>query len=257
MCGSFCLRVVTEAGVLDLAVRNWGTGSKRALLLHGIASSAAGWWRLGPDLAAIGYSVLAPDLRGHGSSPKGHEMRLEDYARDVTELGDGWDLVVAHSLGGAIVLAGRLGYIALTRRLVLQDPAILGRSEPDVIAWLLGEFEGVITPESVASANPTWHSKDAAFKAEAMQQCGPEAIHRTMQDSGSWNLWDELMAVDVPTLLIGADPALGALVPPAMGAAAMDGNPHIRYETVAGGSHSMHRNEYERYWGLIEDFITG
>ena len=184
-------------------------------------------------------------------------MRLEDYAADIVVLADRWDLVVAHSLGGAIVLASGLAASNWTDRLVLQDPAILGSDEPEIMAWLLEDFDGPITPDSVAAANPTWHVTDAALKAEALLQCGPDAIRRTMDESGSWNLWDQLMAVAVPTLLIGADPSLGALVPPVMGEAAAESNALIRYEMVTGGSHSMHRGEYDVYRRLILDFVAG
>ena len=245
---------MTDASAVSLSVRHWGSGPRRALLLHGIGSSSAGWWRLGPQLADIGYRVVAADLRGHGASPKRESMRLEDYVADVVVLGERWDFVVAHSLGGTIVLAGGLGNSDWTDRLVLQEPAVIGRDDPEVMAWLLSEYDGAITPESVARSNPTWHPTDAAFKAEALIQSGPEVVHRTLAGTEGWNLWDELMAVSVPTLLIGADPDLGALVPPVMGEEAAKGNPMVRYEMVRGGSHSMHRDEYDAYWGLIGDF---
>jgi pimeloyl-ACP methyl ester carboxylesterase len=44
-------------------------GDRRALLLHGLASDGACWWRLASQLADDGWMVLAPDLRGHGRSP--------------------------------------------------------------------------------------------------------------------------------------------------------------------------------------------
>lgn len=242
---------------VELHVRRWGDGARRALLLHGIGSSSAGWWRLGPDLSDAGYWVEAVDLRGHGHSPKDVPLHLDDYAADLRGLGDGWDLVVAHSLGGAIVLASGLARPGWSEKLVLQDPAVLGSDDPEVIAWMLEEYQGEISPEAVAAANPTWHPTDAAFKAEAMMQSGPEAITETLVASGAWNLWDELMEVAIPTLLVGADPGMGALVQPAMGEAAAEGNPNIRFETIHGGSHSMHRDEYDAYWALVRDFVTG
>src|SRR2546430_13794665 len=38
------------------------------------------WWRLGPALADLGYRVLAPELPGHGRSP-----RLPAYTLDRSE----------------------------------------------------------------------------------------------------------------------------------------------------------------------------
>ena len=58
----------------------------------------------------------------------------------------------------------------------------------------------------------------------------------------------------MPTLLIGADPEFGAFIPPLLGEAAAGTNPLIEFVTIRGGSHSMHRDEYDRYWSVVEGF---
>jgi pimeloyl-ACP methyl ester carboxylesterase len=52
-----------------LALSQWGAGPRRALLLHGLGSSGASWWRIAEALAEREFQVCAPDLRGpgHGS----------------------------------------------------------------------------------------------------------------------------------------------------------------------------------------------
>ena len=57
-----------------LSTTVWGEGPHRALLLHGLTSAGSTWWRLAEDLAKIGYAVVAPDLRGHGTSPAGDDF---------------------------------------------------------------------------------------------------------------------------------------------------------------------------------------
>ncbi|HKQ02133.1 MAG TPA: alpha/beta fold hydrolase, partial [Actinomycetes bacterium] len=47
-----------------------GTARGRVVLLHGMMSTAATWWRAGPALAARGWVVDALDLPGHGDSPR-------------------------------------------------------------------------------------------------------------------------------------------------------------------------------------------
>ena len=42
----------------------------------------------------------------------------------------------------------------------------------------------------------------------------------------------------MPTLILGADPELGALAAPALG----DGHPHVEYRIVTGAGHSVHRD---------------
>ena len=47
----------------------WGAlDAPPLLLLHGITSLAATWWRVGPAIAAAGFRVVAPDLPGHGET---------------------------------------------------------------------------------------------------------------------------------------------------------------------------------------------
>ena len=40
------------------------------ILIHGLAASLHDWDDLIPDLAANGYACYAPDLLGHGDSPR-------------------------------------------------------------------------------------------------------------------------------------------------------------------------------------------
>jgi pimeloyl-ACP methyl ester carboxylesterase len=47
-----------------------GTARGRVVLLHGIMSTAATWWRVGPALASRGWVVDALDLPGHGDWPR-------------------------------------------------------------------------------------------------------------------------------------------------------------------------------------------
>ena len=41
---------------------------RRALLVHGLNSSAASWGRVGDALVDAGWNVTTVDLRGHGDS---------------------------------------------------------------------------------------------------------------------------------------------------------------------------------------------
>jgi pimeloyl-ACP methyl ester carboxylesterase len=46
----------------------WGSGTRHAVLLHGVTSSARSWWRVAPGIASLGYCVTAFDMPGHGES---------------------------------------------------------------------------------------------------------------------------------------------------------------------------------------------
>jgi hypothetical protein len=68
--------------------------------VHGLNGDGATWEPLAEKLAGDGWHVTAVDLRGHGAAGPGDDLTLEGYASDLP--GTGWDLVVGHSLGGAV-----------------------------------------------------------------------------------------------------------------------------------------------------------
>lgn len=77
------------------------------LLLHGFPERWFSWKHQIPALAARGYRVVAPDLRGYGESERpttGYE--LTNLARDVAELipalGADTATVIGHDWGGAV-----------------------------------------------------------------------------------------------------------------------------------------------------------
>jgi len=101
------------------------------LLLHGIANSSDTWARVAP-LLSDRFTVIAPDLLGHGESaaPRG-DYSLGAHAsgaRDVaTSLGHDRVTVVGHSLGGGIAMQFAYQFPERTERLVLVSSGGLGR----------------------------------------------------------------------------------------------------------------------------------
>lgn len=92
-----------------------------AVLIHGISADASAWAGFGEGLAERGWRVVAPDLRGHGDSPRG-AYSMAELAADVVETVPARpDLALGHSLGGA-VLARALPGLAPARA-VYADPA--------------------------------------------------------------------------------------------------------------------------------------
>jgi pimeloyl-ACP methyl ester carboxylesterase len=89
---------------VELAYRELGEG-RPLVLIHGFFSTATvNWVRYGhaAQIAARGYRVIMPDLRGHGDSAKPHDAAA--YPRDVLA-DDGFALVEAlgltdYDLGG-------------------------------------------------------------------------------------------------------------------------------------------------------------
>lgn len=79
------------------------------VLLHGLASNARIWDKVGFRLAARGYRAFAIDQRGHGMSDKPEQgYDFETINRDLLAAIDAWDLsnpvLVGHSWGASVVL---------------------------------------------------------------------------------------------------------------------------------------------------------
>ena len=106
-------------------IQQWGNPrNPTALLIHGLSSSSSAWRYLAPQLVADGYYVLAPDLLGHGQSPRSDEYSVERFAEAIkNEIRDSpVDLIIGHSLGGLI--ATFLKDDLYPRKMVLLDPVL-------------------------------------------------------------------------------------------------------------------------------------
>src|ERR687895_105657 len=101
------------------------------LLIHGITGSPEQWNDVFPLLAQR-FTVVAPDLLGHGRSakPRG-DYSLGAYAVGIRDLlialGHRRATVVGHSLGGGIALQFAYEYPVFAERLVVVSSGGLGR----------------------------------------------------------------------------------------------------------------------------------
>ena len=101
------------------------------VLVHGIAGTSGAWRDVLPGLAER-FTVLAPDLVGHGQSakPRG-DYSLGAYASGIRDLmvalGHGEATFVGHSLGGGVAMQLAYQFPERCERLVLVSSGGLGR----------------------------------------------------------------------------------------------------------------------------------
>lgn len=93
------------------------------LLLHGIGDNSSTWSEIIPHLAQ-NYTVVAPDLLGHGRSDKPRaDYSVAAYANGMRDLLSVLDIdkvtVVGHSLGGGVAMQFAYQFPHMVERLVL------------------------------------------------------------------------------------------------------------------------------------------
>ncbi len=103
-----------------------GVGGQPLLLVHGWPETMRIWWRVIAPLAAAGFEVIVPDLRGFGASDPGPDgfgdvpAHSRDLAALVGEhLGHERVVVAGGDLGGPVIQDLSLRFGGLAERMVL------------------------------------------------------------------------------------------------------------------------------------------
>ncbi len=103
------------------------------VLLHGFPEFWYSWRLQIPFLAHLGYTVVAPDLRGYDNSDKprtGYSVAnlLRDIVGLIRGLGEEKAIIVGHDWGGALAWAFAAAYPQMTERLI-----VLNAPHPDAL----------------------------------------------------------------------------------------------------------------------------
>jgi pimeloyl-ACP methyl ester carboxylesterase len=237
----------------------WGHSTEPPLLLtHGVGSSARGWWRVGPALAAAGRRVVAIDMPGHGPAATwdvGH--RFAETAVDVAGFIEhaGFRLgelaIVGHSWGA--VVAAHLPQVGIRpATLVLLDPPWLTLEQLEALTLDPSErrYDSLDEARAAVSANnPDWSEGDVAAKAHALTEYDPAFVRAVLLGNGPYDAGMSALrhpdAQGVPVWLIRGEWSAGGLIPD-------EELPAIRAQvgpdqilTIAGGQHSPHRTHVE------------
>ena len=137
------------------------------VLLHGFPEFWWGWHRQIPALAAAGFRVVAPDMRGYNLSekPKGAasyrvSILLEDIASLIRHLGEARAHVAGHDWGGVVAWRLAMAHPELVDRLVIANaphPAVfvreLKRPRQLLRSWYAMFFQLPLLPEALFRAN--------------------------------------------------------------------------------------------------------
>jgi pimeloyl-ACP methyl ester carboxylesterase len=251
------------------------------VLVHGITNSSASWE---PVLATLGqrFTVIAPDLLGHGDSakPRGdyslgaNASLLRDF---LLALGHKRATLVGHSLGGGIALQMAYQFPERVERLVLVSSGGLGRRVTPLLRAVALPGAELVLPllasESVVNAGAKvsdWIARtglrigsDIAAMATGFAslqdvEARRAFVHtaRSVIDVGGQrvNATDKLyLAEAVPTLILWGD--RDPIIPARHGIRAHELMPGSRLRIFEGAGHFPHHDDPAGFTAAITEFV--
>jgi pimeloyl-ACP methyl ester carboxylesterase len=251
------------------------------VLIHGMVNSSRHWESVALRLADD-YTVIAPDLLGHGDSAAVRgDYSLGAHAASIRDLlaviGIDRATIVGHSLGGGVAMQFFYQFPQRTERLALVSSGGLGREVSPLM-------RGAALPGAAAllwlAAHP--HLLTALDRAGARLQAGgsrrgvylqavvralrpleqPEArkafLHtlRSVIDARGQRVSarDRLYLLGtMPTLIVWGE--RDNTIPLAHGRAAHEAIPESRFETLPGAAHFPHLEDPDGLAAVLRDFI--
>jgi pimeloyl-ACP methyl ester carboxylesterase len=265
----------------DVTYRMAGEGPA-IVLVHGLAGSSTTWKYVMPALAEH-FTVVAPDLLGHGKSskPRG-DYSLGAYASGIRDLMVALDVekasFVGHSLGGGVAMQLAYQFPERCERLALVAAGGLGQevtpllkvvslpgSEyilPIILApWFreraetVGGALGKLGWKPGSTLTEVWRSYTTLTTREG-QQAFVHTIRSVIDIAGQRvSARDRLyLAAAVPTLIVWGDH--DRVIPVEHAYAAHELMPHSRMEILEGAGHFLPFEQPDWFNRVLLDFLA-
>jgi pimeloyl-ACP methyl ester carboxylesterase len=232
---------------VQLHLRTWGNGDRLAVLIHGLSSQAKAWDGVATALAARGYRVVAPDLRGHGQSPRGY-YSVTEWIDDVLEsVPLSPDLAIGHSLG-AVVLLEAVTRLRPARAVYVDPPWPIG-PDPELS---IAEFESrkQLTQEAIARANPRWTQDEVGARFEGFTRWDQTTARSFISGRSDHT---PTGPPPQPSLVVLADgtPFIPEPTAERLGAAGWD------VRTIPGTRHYVHLDDHAAFMDCVLGWLNG
>jgi valacyclovir hydrolase len=229
------------------------------LLMHGFTGTARS--HLGPLIDALSsdHRVIAPDLRGYGTSrPPVRNFPPDFYQRDATDMAALLDQIAP---GPVVALGFSDGS---------ESALLLAAARPDLVRGVVSwGVAGVISAEMAAAAQAwlpvsAWGDDRATWRAEVLATQGEDqfapqiegwaAAAQAIFDAGGNICYAEAAAIRCPVLLVNGDGEVNNLRSDFARLAARI--PDCRAEIVTASGHSVQDDQPAQLLRLIRAFLA-
>jgi len=240
---------------------------RTVLLLHGLGVTGASWRLQIPALAAAGYRVLAPDLRGFGRSSYPGRTGIGDMAHDAADLvraqADGPVDVVGISMGGTVALHLAVDHPDVVDRLVLVNTAARLRPRHPA-GWLLYALRYAALYAMGFSAQaqlvarrtfPQPHQTEMRrVLVEQIMQANPYAYRASLRALGFFDIHPRLGEIGAPTLVVSSE--RDSAIPLHHQQPLADGIPGARHVVIPEAGHGVIAERADVFNSVLVDFLS-
>jgi len=251
------------------------------LLVHGMAGSSSTWNQVMPELSRR-FTVVAPDLLGHGGSDKSRgDYSLGAFASTLRDILVALDhehaTVVGQSLGGGVAMQFAYQYPERCDRLVLVGSGGLGREVNRLLRFLtlpgseavlklacsdrvrnaiatIGELPSRVGLQPAPVVSELWRSY-SSLGDDATRRAFLRTLRAVIDTQGqSVSAANRLhLAAEMPTLIVWGD--ADPIIPVEHAHDAHVAISGSRLEIFEGVGHYPHCEEPERFVDVLTDFI--
>ncbi|HVV13793.1 alpha/beta hydrolase [Amycolatopsis sp.] len=253
------------------------------LFIHGIGDDSSTWLDVLASLTGE-YTVLAPDLLGHGGSDKPRaDYSVAAYACGMRDLLATLDIdrvtVVGHSLGGGVAMQFAYQFPERCERLVLVSSGGIGLGVHPLLRLAAAPGADLMLPllgtppmratlrrfgSLLAATGGLGLGDDLDYVVRKYVRLAEspsrQAFLRTLRAVVDWrgqvvNMLDRSYLTEgIPTMLVWG--TRDHVVPSAHAAVAHAAMPGSRLEIFEGAGHFPHHTSPQRFLAVLRDFLT-
>ncbi len=254
---------VRANGIRQHYLRYGGKGAP-IILVPGITSPAVTWGFVAERLGQA-YDTYVLDIRGRGLSETaaGMDYGMHACARDVDAFAQALGLenytLIGHSMGARIGVIVAAHYTQGLGSMVLVDPPVSGpgrRPYPARLGWYVDSIRLMQAGEPwerLRDFSPSWTDDELRLRAEWLHTCDETAIIRAYNSFQDDDMYADLPAVQVPTMLMVA--GRGGVIEPQDIEEIRQLVPGVVVGHVPDAGHMIPWDDFEGFFDMLNTFL--